>query len=146
MKKQYLFALAVLLVSNTALATTFEAQCLNTKAKFSACKIGVDSDVLKVEYKTKKEKELNVIIPASKITAMHAGEYSKMRTAAGIFLSPLALLNKKKMEQVGVEYLDETGKTKTVVFQLKAAMGMPFKTELRALSGKVVQEEASEKD
>lgn len=145
MKKKYLFALLGLAFSNVAAATTFEAKCLNAKGKFSDCKIIVDTDALKVEYKSKKEKELNVTIPADKITGLSAGEYAKLRVAAAIFLSPLALLNKKKMEQVGVEYLNEAGKPKSVVFQTNKKYGMPLKTELRAFSGKVIQEESKEK-
>lgn len=141
MKTKYLLLLGVVLVSKGALATTFEAKCLNQKSKFSSCKVTVGADSLSVEYKNKKEQELNVSVPGEKITSINAGELSKRNVAAGILLSPAFFLTKRKMAQVSLEYQIENNKTATVVFQVKEKYGFALKSQLQTLSGKVVQEE-----
>ncbi len=141
-----MLAIVGLFVSDTALATTYEAQCLNQKGKFSDCKVAIDTENLKIAYKNKKEKEWNLTVPVNKITAINSGEFSKRRVAAAVLVSPLFLFTKKKREQFGVEYLGEDNKSQVTVFQVKKDFAVPIKSELQAFSGKVMRQEEPGKD
>lgn len=127
--------------SQTAMATVYQTDCINQKGKFIGCKVGVEANALMVEYKNKKEKELNVSIPGEKITAINAGAFSKRNVAAGILLSPAFFLTKRKKTQISVEYLSENDKKGSVIFQAKEQYGIPLKSQLQVLSGKTVKNE-----
>ena len=142
MKKVILVAL---LVSNVAFASAYDMECLNVKGKFSKCSVTMDNGSLDVKYRSKSEQGLNVTIPAQNIKALSAGEYSRRRVAEAVLFSPWLLFSKKKRDQVGVEYAAANNNPKGILFSLKKKYGMSFKTELKALSGKPIEEEASKK-
>lgn len=129
------------LISGSAQAVTyqFDADCLNQKAKFSDCRLLINSDAVRVEYKSKTGKALNTTIPAERITALSAGEYSRRRVAEAIFLNVFAVFSKKQRDQIAIEYLDDAGKKQVLFFQVKKKYGLPVKTQLQAVSGKVVE-------
>lgn len=143
---QKIFMALVILTAFNAEAITyqFDADCLNRKAKFSDCRLLINSDAVHVEYKSKAGRALNTTIPADRITALSAGEYSRRRVAEAIFLNVFAVFSKKKRDQIAIEYLDDAGKKQVLFFQVKKKYGLPVRSQLQAVSGKVVQMEDSD--
>ncbi len=147
LKRTALIVLCTFAFSHASQASQYGAKCLNHKGKFDKCNIDVTADTVKVSYKSKKNKDLDVEIPGKNITALSAGEYARRRVAESvtmaILLTPLALFtlfSKKKRDHIGVEYLDASGKPKGTLFEVKKKYGMALKTELKALSGKEIEE------
>lgn len=130
----------VALLSRGAFATTYDIKCLNQKGKFSDCKVSVDSNQVTIEYKNKKEKERNAVISRNNIKMLSAGEYSRRRVAEALLFSPWLLFSKKTRDHVGIEYVDENNNPKSTLLEIHKKYGMGLKTELRAMSGKVIEE------
>lgn len=144
MKKILSFVLALSLYSTASFAE-IEGMCMNDSGKFSACLIGTSEGVLTLEYKNKKDAILNKKIPGNHITGLTAGEYSRRRIGesivTGVLLTPLALFglfSKKKMDQFGVEYLDEKNQKSAVLIQTKKKFGLGLRTGLESISGRTV--------
>ncbi len=134
------------------MASTYDAQCLNHKGKFSGCRVNIENSRLQIEYEPKKEQDLNIDIPCENIKSLSAGEYARRRVAESIggavLFGPLALFmlfSKKKRDQVGIEYITENKETKATMVQVKKKYGLALKSELQALSGKEVREEEAKK-
>lgn len=144
MKKTILNTIYLSLISSAVLASTYDVHCLNEKGKFTDCKVMIGNGSVDLQYK-RREEALNVTIPGNKITALSAGEYSRRRVAEAILLTPWLLFSKKKRDQIGIEYVDSEGHPKATLIQMKKKYGMAFKTELKAISGKPIQEEVDEK-
>ncbi len=138
--KKMLLVILIALVSKAAFSTSYDIKCLNQKGKFSDCKVTINSSQLAIEYKSKKEKEFNVKIPKDNIKVLSAGEYSRRRVAEAVFFSPWLLFSKKTRDHIGIEYVDENNSPKATMFEIHKKYGMGLKTELRALSGKVIEE------
>lgn len=137
---------------NIAFASEYDAECLNQKGKFSNCKVTVNDDNLLLHYKSKSEVDSDVEIPGNKIKSLSAGEYSRRRVAESVGtavftlgLGALVMFSKKKRDQIGIEYLNDQGKSKATMIQIKKKYGIALKTELKALSGKEIQEEVAKK-
>jgi len=141
-----------LVVANTAIAAEYDAECLNHKGKFSSCKVSTEDGRLRISHKDKKNQDLNLDIPGENIKSLTAGEYARRRVgesvAAGAIVAPVLLFmlfSKKKRDQIGVEYVvdlkDKSGPARATMFQIKKKYGLALKTELKALSGKEIEEQ-----
>lgn len=128
-------------LSGTCFAN-IDAQCSNDKGKMSSCLIDIQSGKLVINYKNNKEILLNKEIPGINIVRLTGGEYSRRRIAEsvtlGILLAPLALFglfSKKKMDQFGVDYIDQNKTKNSIFIQTKKKFGLSLKTTLESVSG-----------
>lgn len=140
MKKIYT-VIVLALIGGPVMAATYDVECLNHKGKFSGCMVTIDSSNVQVSFKKKGDRILNVTIPGSNIQSLSGGEYIRRRVAEAVFITPWLLFSKKKRDQIGIEYLDDNSKPKVLVMSSHKKYGMPLKTELKAVSGKEVQED-----
>lgn len=138
---RFLVLVVTLLFSGAAFASTYQIKCLNAKGKFSPCKVSVDSGQITIEYKNKKEKDLNIVIPSENVKLLTSGEYSRRRVAEAILFTPWILFSKKQRDHVGIEYVNANNNPKATILEIHKKYGMGLKMELRATSGKVIQEE-----
>jgi len=144
--------LSALFSHHIAFATQYDIECLNHKGKFSDCEVSIEDQKVDVKFDGKSNKDLNVTIPGDKITELSAGEYSRRRVgesiAGAVLFAPVALfalLSKKKLTHIGVEFTDEDGTPRSTLFQIKKKYSMALKTELKAISGKEITEDEPKK-
>lgn len=130
------------------------AQCLNDKGKTSACTLDNQDGNLVIKYKMKNQSHLDRVIPGESITRLTGGEYSRRRVAesiaAAVIFAPVALFglfSKKKLDNFGVEYLNDKKKPESTLIQIKKKYGEAVKSMLQSISGQevVYQENKSKK-
>lgn len=150
MKKLFCLSLCTVYLFSTTVCMAFEAECMNTKGKFTGCKAEVNDGNLSVHYKSKKWQELDKIITGDQITALSGGEYARRRVGesigSAVLLGPLflfMLFSKKKRDNFGVEYLTEAGTKDAVLIQVKKKYGFALAQQLKTISGKEIQMEVA---
>lgn len=129
------------------------AQCLNDKGKTSACILNNQDGNLIIKYKMKSQSHLDRVIPGKNITRLTGGEYSRRRVAesitAAVLLAPVAifgLFSKKKLDNFGVEYINDQKKPESTLIQIKKKYGEAVKSMLQSISGQeVVYQENTKK-
>lgn len=137
MKIITIVTLASFIYCNIAFATIYQANCLNDKGKFSDCKINIESTQISIN-----SKKITTIIDGSKVKNLTSGDYSRRRigeavgTAIFTFgIGALVAFGKKKLDQIGIEYIDDTNKPKSTLIQIKKKYGMALRQELKAATG-----------
>ncbi len=125
---------------------TLEAKCNNEKGKMEKCFVGNREGVLSIVFKDEDSAKLNRNIPGEKIERITGGEFAKRRVglavALGILVAPLALFtlfSKKKIENFGVEYLNENDKPDAILIQTGKKESYGMKTLLQSVSDKEVE-------
>lgn len=144
-KKSVALLAAVTLFGSTVFAAGYNGKCMNQKGKQTECVVDVSNGTVSVRYKRKGYSELDRRFSGDAISAIVMGDYSKRRIGAAVvgsvisvgFFPPLALLalTKKKRDQVGIEFVNEQGKTEAVTVSLKKKEGQKLARNLRAVSG-----------
>ncbi len=127
-------------------AMTLEAKCNNDKGKMEKCFVGNEDGVLSIIFKDEKQSKLNRNIPGEKIERITGGEFAKRRVglavALGILVAPLALFtlfSKKKIENFGIEYLNDKNKSDAILIQTGKKESYGMKTLLQSVSDKEVE-------
>ena len=151
MKKLFCLLLCAVYFFSATVCMAFEAQCMNTKGKFTDCLADINDGALSVHYKSKKWQNLDRTIKGDQITALSGGEYARRRVGesigSAVLLGPLflfMLFSKKKRDNIGVEYLTEAGTKDAVLIQVKKKYGFALAQQLKTLSGKDIQMEGDE--
>lgn len=134
---------AIFTFSNVALASKYEADCLNKSGKFSSCKVTVQNETIRLDY---GDNDLDTLIYGNQVKSLSSGEYARRRigeavgTAIFTFgIGALVAFSKKKRDQIGIEYTDGEISKGTMI-QIKKKYGLALKQELKAASGQAIQE------
>jgi hypothetical protein len=145
MKKVLCLMIGVAHLVTASVCAAYQAECMNTKGKFSNCDVEVNDGTLHVAYKSKKWQKLDKTIPGSRITALSGGEYARRRVAesvtSAVLLGPLflfALFAKKKRDNFGIEYMTDNGNKDAVLVQVKKKYGFALGQQLETISGKKI--------
>lgn len=134
-------ALCLALVSPAA-ARSFSAQCLSTPdGKKVPGQITIGEESIRFRGSSFSQQ-----LPTSGVTKITAGEFAKRRVkgaiAGAVLLAPVALfalIGKKKREMFALEYEDESGEARVLIFQVKKRFGFPVETALEVATGLEVE-------
>lgn len=143
MKKQATVCVAILMfcLLSVPLYASVQADCMNSKGKFSPCVVDNQNGALVIEFKGAKHDALNRIVPGNKIMRITTGEYARRRVAEAVLFTPWLLFSKKQRQNFGVEFTTDSSTPDIVVIQTKKKYAMAVKSLLQAVSGKHVEAE-----